>query len=520
MRLVSIAFSLLMAITPSLLFAQNQQIDDQQTNGVLLPELLRADPNASIFYSALVATHLIDTLGQYLDPNYPEIEYEWTVQALRDNYAGIHRYLTSVEDYRIAYPDKREFKYTLFIVKDADLAALAIYNLDDLREYAKQIYPEGADLSETERESSLNKLISYHILPFWLPYDQLNISQPEIIRNRKALDELDVEDFYETLLPHSIMRISTPYQDDGTPLGIYINRKGTNKSGSVIRGIEISKKYSSCINGGYYYVDTPLLYDTHTRQLVLDTRMRIMASTLSPDFINSGARGRLSGDPVNGGNANLNRMVFAFKPGFCKNVEWIDGQTQFFVRYRDRYFGTYYGDELSIVGAFDIVFRLPSVPADGLYELRIWNNSMSSFYTNYRGSILFYTRDEDSDFIPFGTPVDCSLSLRDSLIGGVPDKEYDHLSDSQREAAINANDKLLHDRGYLKAPDSYAPNNNLRDDIDSYRKIISELYMESDKYYYLRIRQVSLEGVWLPFNFIEIVPYSVYSGENGQEDKH
>lgn len=522
MRFVSIAFSFLLAFTPSLLIAQNQPNDGQTANEVLLPQLLQENPKASIFYNALAATRLKDTLEQYLDPNYPEIEYEWTVAAIADNYPAIHTYQTPFETDYIALPDKRLFKYTMFVVSDSALASNGIHNLDELREYAKRVYPQGADLPDTERASSLNKLLSYHILPFWLSYDQMNVSQPEIIKKRLCLDELDVEDFYETLLPHSIMRISTPYNDEKA-LGIFINRKGTIKTGLSAEGVEISKTDNNiCINGGYYFVNKLLLYDSQTRENTLNTRMRIMASTLSPDFINSGARGRLNGDPSNGGNRRLDYMVYAFKPSFCKNFEWIEDQTNIYVRYRHRDFGTYYGDELTVQGEYDFILRLPAVPVDGLYEIRIWNNSMGGSSWNNRGTTLFYIQKEGDDFIPCSIPADMNIGLNDSLIGAIADNDdkYDGLTESQREAAITADDELLHRKGYLKAPDSYGSYSSLRDDMYCYRKVISELYMEADKHYYLRFRQVEHESVTFAFSFIELVPYSVYSGENGPEDKH
>lgn len=522
MRFVSVAFSFLLAFTPSLLIAQNQPNDGQTANEVFLPQLLQENPKASIFYNALAATRLKDTLEQYLDPNYPETDYEWTLQALLDNSPMIHVSQTAVETDYIVMPQKREFKYTMFVVPDSVLAGNGIHNLDELREYAKRVYPQGADLPDTDRASSLNKLLSYHILPFWLSYDQMNVSQPEIIKKRLYLDEFDVEDFYETLLPHSIMRISTPYNDEKA-LGIFINRKGTIKTGLSAEGVEISKTDNNiCINGGYYFVNKLLLYDSQTRENTLNTRMRIMASTLSPDFINSGARGRLNGDPSNGGNRRLDYMVYAFKPGFCKNFEWIEDQSKFYVRYRNAYFGTYYGDELSIQGEYDIILRLPPVPSDGLYEIRLWNNSMGGYSWNDRGTTLFYIQKEGNDFIPFSTPVNMNINLNDSLVGAIADNDvkYDNLTASQREAAITADDELLHRKGYLKAPDTYGSGMSLREDMNCYRKVISELYMEADKYYYLRMRQVDDAGATFAFSFIELVPYSVYSGENGPEDKH
>ena len=140
-----------------------------------LDRLVARNPNLTIFYQAIEATGLSETLQQYLDYSYPEIGYEWTEQALRDNYYGIHYYQTPYEKDYITVPEKREFKYTLFCMPDTALAAYSdnywsggIHNLNELRQYADKVYPEGAGQPDTDKSSSLYKLIAYHILPCWL----------------------------------------------------------------------------------------------------------------------------------------------------------------------------------------------------------------------------------------------------------------------------------------------------------------------------------------------------------------
>ena len=532
MRFITFALSVLLAAMPFGLNAQDAPDGSQSADQDFIPGLLQKNPNASIFYSALVATHLSDTLEQYLDPNYPPIDYEWTMQAIYDGSPSLHYHQTSFEKDYICYPEKREFKYTLFVMPDNELAAYndkywtgGIHSLDELRQYAEKVYPEGKGLPDDSRSSSLNKLISYHILPCWLSYDKFNVSEPDLIRNRRYLDEFDVEDFFETLLPHSVMRISTPYDNNSQSQGIYINRKGTEKTGLVAEGIKIAngEEYLSdnltniCVNGGYHYINKMLVYDDDTRTTALQTRMRIMASTLSPDFINSGARGRLRK-----GYSGVDYATYTYKPGFCKNVKWTEGSS-FYVRYQDKSFGTYYGDELSIAGAFDITFRLPPVSKDGLYEIRIWNNAISGLGSNYRGTVLFHMGNDENNLIPCSAPVDMNINLNDPSIGTVQDNDskYDGMNDEQRAKAIDENDKLIHQRGYMKAPDSYGTSSSpLRDDVCCYRKVVCEMYMEADKDYYIRLRQMGDNLPTFAFNFIEIVPYSVYSGENGPEDKH
>ena len=546
--------------------------DDTVENGVVhridqvlrssnqfVPGLMKENPNLSIFYSALVLTGLKDTLEKYYDDTYPEIDYEWTEQALRDNYSGIHMNETAYETGdnadRIAMPEKREFKFTVFAMPDTALANYSdkywsggIHNVNELREYAEKVYPEGANMPDSVRASSLNKLISYHILPCWLSYDQFNTSQESILKRRLYWNELDVEDFFETLLPHSIMRISTPSNKTGDKaIGIYINRRGTSQIGIKAEGARIAqdaKEYNLkggitniCVNGGYHYINKLLVYDNFTRETALQCRMRIMCCTLSPDFINSRGRGRLNGDKSNGGVKNLNKMVMAYQYGYCENFKWVEDQTKFYVRYRDASFGTVYGDELTIRGSYDIAFKLPPVPVDGNYEVRVWNNSLASSGRGDRGIAQFYlhqynpTVDEVTywrnwDWKPQGIPMDLRIGGSDARIGMVDDDDdrYSQMTSTEKAQAIRLNDRAMRIRGYMKAPDMYTKSQSqdntgdpIRDDDNCYRKIICNEYLKADNDYWIRMRQVYEDDGVFPFSFVEIVPKSIYEDN---EDMH
>lgn len=542
MRITSLAFSLLLLAAPAVISAQDSSNDTLPSiEDYLLPSVLHNNPDVSIYYSALVSTGLLDTLKQYIDPTYPGVEYDSTLRCFFET-GRVIRYQTAYETENGIFPDQRQFRYTLFVIPDSILRAdYNITSLNDLRSYAENEYPQGAGKPDQSRESSLNMFMSYHILPMGLSWDQLNTAQLDILVHRHHLDELDVEDFYETMLPHSIMRISTPYKEESYSrasqitrderYGIFINRKGTVKDpANLIEGIQILNTYdygvfeNSAINGYYHYITEPLAYNEATRS-ALNVRMRIMASTLSPDFINSGARGRLR-------VSEMDRYVVGFLPGYCKNFKWSMG-SELWVRYRDASFGCYNGDETTLRGPYDISFRLPSVPQDGLYEIRIpvyipnVDNIRSA-----SGNVLYYIRQEGGDFLPCGKPADLTIATSDPRIGYVRDDDVDiydiirnnpDLTESEaRELAIAENDKLLRKNGYMKSPDSYGPyNGSMRNDQGFLRKIVCEMYMEADKDYYLRIRQVGPDGFGTTaFNYIEIVPYNVYSGENGPEDWH
>ena len=507
--------------------------DDSVQNGVVhiidkvlrpsnkfLDGLIKDNQDISIFTAAIYSTKLSDTISQFFDTRYREVSYDSTVtcyQQTPDMCSVI--YSTAYEtDEHAVFPEKRLFKYTLFIVPDSVLEEnYNIHNLDELRAWveANSGY-SGAGLPDTARESALNQFISYHILPMKMTYDKFNTSQQKIIDHRTQLDELDVEDFYETLLPHSLMRISSPYNVAKSAtvtknrIGIFINRKGTEKlkglgepfvPGIRIRNLASRKDFKSdAENGIYYYVDTMLIYNDDTRN-ALDTRIRVMSSTLSPDFINSNANGRLSSSA---GDADC--YTTGFKRGFCKNFDWTQ-ETEFYVRYRNASFGTLYGDEITVKNVYDINYRLPSVPKPGTYEVRVWNNSLGTSSKNDRGMAIFYIREgADGEWIPCTTPLDMRLAGSNPRVGWV---QYKSDTDSLMI------DRTMHNNGYMKAPDIY---DNINDSENCYRMIVAKQFMKPDTDYYLRMRQVLAAGV-MPFSFIELASKSIYDAET-PENRH
>ncbi len=538
--------------------------DDTVQNGVVhivgsvvqpsnkwLPGLMKENSKISIFTEALEATGMKDTLEQYIDATYPwapmngrdpKIYYDSTVSHYKatGTTAKSLIYDTGAEKGQTGcIPDLRYFKYTMFVVKDSVLKAdYQIENLEGLRTFAKDKYPEGASLSDNAEGSSLRKLIQYHILPMQLEYNQLNLVGSDacsiVKKNRTFKDELDVEDFYEPMLPHSIMRISTPYDASDNAVGIFINRKGTEKTGLEYTGIKIDNSNDgnkkSAMNGCYHYIEKILLYDNPTRTDVLNTRMRVLANSMSPDFINSGASNRLN----NGGGKD--KYTVGFLKGYCKNFEALNNSTQFWVRYADQSFGCWMGYEMTIRGIYDIAMKLPNVPTDGTYEVRLWVNSMSNYNATYgganpRGIVQFYFSDGQTDefgnkvWRACGIPVDLRIAGGDPRIGNIKDSEIETNYPDDAAAYIDIYDKAMRNRGYMKGMDSYNPSgsddNNLRKDVDCNRKIVCNEFMRADGTYYLRMRQVmDAESADFPFNFVEVVPKSVYASETTPEDKH
>jgi hypothetical protein len=558
-------------------FSEIIEPDDSTVNGVVhiiskvirqsteyLPGYLRLNNSkavgghkATIYLQALDMTKLSDLLETYRDLNYKEPQYDSTYACLEMTGSVKVHYSTGYQNYdngqyqRVVWPNERLFKFTMFVVSDSVLDC--VYGITDvdqenvvgkysgkpgmsLKAKAKAVYNDANHLNDNDTLSTspLYKFMAYHILPEWLERNLINFKDEHIVKHYKNAcpDSIDMEDFYETL-QRSVMRISTPYDkgsgNDGTYL--YINRKGTVSAGNLeAEGIRIWNRdevpeidTEGAMNGGYYFVDSILVFDKHTKD-ALRTRLRFMGHTLSPDFINSGARGRMRQTL---GDKPTTFAVYAFKDGYCTNVR-ASNQTLYVVRYQDDEWDIMYHDEMNIKGIFDIMFRLPPVPEAGTYEIRIFGNAQSDArYRKTRGIVQFYTHEgepgaNDDNWMnwswdPCGIPVNMSIMTTDAKIGNILDSDIKGNTAEDKERNIQANDKAMRNRGYMKAPAGFAMGSKVSDRLRNhdvcFRKIVTTLSMDPGKDYYLRMRQVKEDpGSIAPMNILEIVPKAVYAG--------
>lgn len=496
--------------------------DDSVQNGVvhvingiippsnkLIGDEIKVDRNITLFAEAVKLTRFADQeLNKYQDMNYRTPQGDSCIMG-----KGV-QYNTGAETGERGYfYEKRYFKYTGLIETNDVFSANGINNLNDLKAVALAAYGSNADDNNfTSPNNYLYKFVAYHFLPEAMGYNNFNVAEvttgdvnSKILENNyKKKDDnqgiIGLEDFFETMLPNSIMRIST------TKGKVYINRKGykikAEKADVITPGIEIDPKslHSAATNGVYHYIKGILLYDNSTRNVTLNTRMRIDASTLSPDFINSGGRG---------GQNSLANGSTGMKKGFTKNVGFSE-RTKLFMRHRNSGFACYEGDEVLVKGVYDIWFKIPPVPFDGTYEVRLGYYAMSS-----RGVIQLYfgeMANEDmnpNDYLtPRGIPLDLRMVGDNPRIGWFND---DDVTD------IAAEDKSIRNRGYMKGPDTYMTYRNTKECL---RRILVTEDLRTDKNYFIRARQVlDDDNAEFPFDYIELVPKSVFAGET-PEDKH
>lgn len=480
--------------------------DDSVTNGVvhvinntiassslLLADKIDEDPALTLFSQALKLTGMADSLTKYIDETY----------ACEDDsvYTGTMERCTSGSALytRTFWVGKRYFKYTAFVEPDSVFHRYGINNMDDLKAYAKKVYdetyPEDAGLYDDNpkhRKNPLNRFVSYHLLPRVGQYNSWVVSGD--VRNCLDITLIDPEEYYETMCPGTIMRFAGP------PAGLFINRRGVqNRSerGVFIKGVKVLSPSESgsteqnALNGVYHYLDDILAYTTQVRDVVLNRRIRIDATVLSPDFMNCNGRGRYGEDILTG-----------FKQGYIS--DWTISKETFVGVHSDvTYWHSYQANAVCVSGVFDVTFKLPPVPS-GTYEVRLG-------YTpgEERGVIQVYLENE-----PCGIPIDLRVWGGDPSIGAV--------ADTEDEEENRANDKAMHNRGYMKSMDCWHPGagDDTMRSLSPLRRILATRYLDSNKTYHLRFRQVldDPDRYW-SFDYIELCPKSVYGSPEG-EDTH
>lgn len=489
-----------------------------RVSGDYIYDIVKANPRVSLFFSALNLVGLEDSLQKWHDNTYPEIGYDSVYQGIVRNGGG--------SDYTIRYIGERNFGFTIFAEPDEVYAQHGITSLPELIEYANQVYHkayenEYASIGNAydtvwhDRRCPLRRFVEYHILPFAIPSTINFNAREDIIKAKVETSLLDAEDYFEAYLPHSLMRISRVL-GNGTYSGVFINRRGLGYDGKdelgreFYRGVKIldveAETLNEGCNGYMFYVDDILEYSDYIRNNILDRRLRIDCCTLSPDFLTSGARQKKTESNYEGVGFLQPTNIHSYNQDYCM---WV--RSAFVANI------SYQGDGLDLQGNYDIMIKLPPVPHDGTWELRL----------SYRGSpgcgvVQNYVGDDPRSLSPCGIPTDLRLSAAENPnIRWKSDDDFDGDS-----VAINAYDKAMHNRGYMKGPDSHytGDKENGGETFRNYsngliaRRVITTDYFHANTDYYLRMKLVlDNPDAEMNFDYMEWCPKSIFAVG---EDKH
>jgi Secreted and surface protein containing fasciclin-like repeats len=435
--------------------------------------------------------------------------------------------------------------YTVFAESDEVMRANGINDIDDLIAYANEVYGNAPDwydyMSEnglkvstgtdyTNRFNALNMFVAYHILGASMSINQLVFEKGSNTYWNYAPDA-DPYDYFETMLPHTMMKIWEPVSVAGGRT-LYINRyrrnntltdklasQGSDAMHEVVEpGVTIMRTGSLQAYNGYVHpINKMLVYNRLVPKGVLNERMRVNCTSLFPELITNRYRYWYTNDGNIASTHDTSRRGIPAK--YFKNVTLYDENICFAYCLHGAW-RSYQSDQMQFWGSYDLAFKLPSVPS-GIYEIRVVYAPMDygSFMQYYIGSSSSVTSMK-----ALGLPFDARISPTDPVIG---------LTDAKEEEDMGvATDIAMHNRGYMRGPYSYCGHaestgwtqaNNGRFEYGAsmtVRYVLGRVVLNQGDENWLRIKSLDPDNSQAPvgLDFVELCPASVLDNQQYTED--
>lgn len=479
----------------------------------------------------LQACGLLDTLSREKDEVYEEL---YQTEQLVPSVSGV-----PTENCPSYTPEHRKYGFTIFAETDEFWSntigkPAKDITIQDVRDYIqKENLCPGAvdDENFNDINNALNQFITYHILPMRLPKNKLTIHFTE--KNwywaNPGAYTIPVWEIYTTMGKRRLLKI---YEAGPSgPDGFYLNRfprlnnsrHGNYKENGCDPGkegiaIDIPENMEdlSLVNGIIYPINSVLAYDDNTRDNFLRTRMRFDITSIFPEFMNNDLRPDLVG-------TQKTKHIYiptSEEYSYLEDVE-IGSESMFnYLSGRGSNWANYQGDELNVIGAYELTFRLPPVPRRTTYEVRYLVGAGSS----YRSMCQVYFGTDKNNLPAQGIPLDLRMGglWRHTGAGDLPSIVgwEEDIEDDDYNAEV---DKKMRANGFMKGPAYYNLLTNrswtARDCEYTTRRIIVTATMDPDEVYYVRFKNV-LDDKSKQFymDFIELCPKEVYDNPYEPED--
>lgn len=431
-----------------------------------LPDLIALNPDLSIFYGALKLTGLTTDLLPILDYSYvPFVGY-------KDEY----------NSYNIPSPPTRKYAFTAFVESNELYLSKSISNLNDLIDSAKVWYPGSTayDTSYTNKNNSLNKFISYHLVEKAIYSNQFYFAQ-------NATKNMPEYEFVETLYSNRLIKVSNEKQKAG--MVALLNPHSDNE-------LYVTNKNKTTVNGVYHYITDILVYTPDVEQTIAQSRIRFDYSALLPEMMNNNLR-----LATTQGNGTGDR--YGIPPGYFKYMKVAVDTRIIYLAGVSGNWCNYQGDEMMGLGNYDITVRLMPVPP-GTYELRF------GYTANGNRSITQLFVDNK----PVGIPLDLRIDASDARIGWKTDA-------STTDNGID-NDKTMRNRGYMKGPTSYVGAGSVmaRNTSGTLRRIIGTFTFDTYGPHYIRFKSVlDKPSAQAMMDYFEYVPKIIYNPPGGTPEE-
>lgn len=476
-------------------------------NDDILSDYLQNDARFSLYAEALGKTGLIDSLTKIEDDTYVQ-----PTTAVKDD---------------APLPTRRLYGFTALLEPDEILRANGIQTLDDMRAYAESKYPSGKGLDDTNRASSLNMFVAYHLIPYKLTSSQLcptrdqtvtqTFEDPEWQRENYRDGKYSLDNYLFPMAPNTLINVQkfvwrdqaeqTPiFNDVRNPYNPkYVNM--INEEENVVT-IDLANSNLDCLNGEVHSLTGMLYYD----EKVYHKRLRMDFTLFLPEM--------WSNDLISGHHT--------IPRGYCKNITWDDKESvsmKYWIRYGTHSYHN--GDMFMVNGRCNADIVIGPIPS-GSYEVRIGYQVRTNDY----GIVQYYLDGE-----PCGIPLDMTktsvspeIGFAQSwfyLYGGVEQAPFTGWSsgkETEDDYYGYNNDKAMHNNGYMKAGDSYVSlepaggNYNpihavsARNDIYAVRRVLKMVTWTNTQTHVLRISNLMDKSFQL--DYIEFMPKDLIEDED------
>lgn len=174
-----------------------------------------------------------------------------------------------------------------------------------------------------------------------------------------------------------------------------------------------------------------------------------------------------------------------------------------------------WGDEFRVFGLYDVTYKLPPVPKDGIYEIR-----MGLSHSPRRSMAQIYFGDAPDRLAPTGLPYDMRQTPS-STNSSIP-----WIQDGDDQTTNRENDKNMRNHGYLKGPRYFTyttgnaeqPIREKGGETCEIRKIICTVNLQAGKTYYLRFKSALKKlDAELNINFFEYASKAVYGSAEPED---
>lgn len=447
------------------------------------------------------------------------------------------------------YPKRRMIGFTLFLENDAwwekalSLEDSTIHTMPAeevvalvagyIKDNELHLPNASHDENYTSTTNALNQFVTYHIVPGKVENNKLVIHFNEYGYSQDLKQPKScVYDFYTTMgQPRLLKTYKAPVTAQGKRNTIYLNRfpvinNATDgdytevscedgiKAGVEILVDQMLRPYNAFV----YPIDGCLFYNEDMADVFGKERTRIDVATFFKEWMTNDIRS----------NENSTwpyqcvGMPITSKYTYCEGLE-IGDDTRFHYlsgRVGGGSWANYQGDELNVVGNYEMIMKLPPVPKDGVYELRLGLST-----NNRRGMCQVYWGTNKNALPAMGIPLDMrmtgtqTLTMSGQSFPSIVGWEADVKGDDDVNAEI---DKKMRNNMYMKGPKyvNYLGGNQLlRDRQEALRRIVIRSEMKANETYYIQFKNV-LDNLDTEFfmDYIEYCPKEVYDNPLVPED--